>query len=104
VYVLSGQAEGLNMGMATLGGGADVRANRLTTLVSNSENEIITKKAEAAGLSVSAFLRDLALGSLADMRDEAALRQVDAMIDRMEGDLDSAIGELSATLARMEAR
>ncbi|MGB8841876.1 MAG: hypothetical protein WCC64_12475 [Aliidongia sp.] len=90
--------------MATLGGGADVRANRLTTLVSNSENEIITKKAEAAGLSVSAFPRDLALGSLADMRDEAALRQVDAMIDRMEGDLDSAIGELSATLARMDAR
>jgi hypothetical protein len=92
------------MVMATTSGGTDVRANRLTTLVSNAENEIITKKAEAAGLSVSAFLRDLAVGSLADMRDEAALRQVDAMIDRMEGDLDSAIEELSATLARLEAQ
>jgi hypothetical protein len=80
-----------------------VRGNRLTTLVSDSENEAISKKAEAAGLSVSAYLRDLALGSSGDAGDEAALRQVDRLIDRMESDLDSAISELSAALARMEA-
>ena len=81
---------------------ADVRNNRLTTLVSDCETKIISEKAEEAGLSVSAYLRDLALGSSGDVRDEAALRQIDAMIDRMEHDLDSAIVALSASLARME--
>jgi hypothetical protein len=91
------------MAVAAMTAGAHVRSNRLTTLVSDSENEAISKKAEAAGLSVSAYLRDLALGSRADAGDEAALRQVDRLIDRMEGDLDSAIAELSAAMARMEA-
>jgi hypothetical protein len=88
---------------AAMNVGADVRNNRLTTLVSDVESEVITRKAEAAGLSVSAYLRELALGSPVDARDEAALRQIDLMIERMEGDLDGAIRELSATMTRMAA-
>jgi hypothetical protein len=53
--------------------------------------------------SVSAYLRELALGSPSDGSEAAALRQIDAMTDRMEGDLDSAIAELSATLVRLAA-
>ena len=89
------------MASVPVGGSGEVRSNRLTALVSDSENAAITQKAASAGLSVSAYLRDLALGSPADLRDETALRQIDALIDRMEGDLDGAIRELSATIARM---
>jgi len=90
------------MAVAAMNGGADARNNRLTALVSDSENEIIAKKAEAAGLSVSAYLRVQALGPEADLTSDAALRQVDLLIDRMESDLDSAIAELLAAMARME--
>ena len=91
------------MAVATFAPVTYVRVNRLTTLVSASENEIIARKAEAAGLSVSAYLRALALGSGADADKDTALRQVDLLIDRMERDLDSAIAELAAVLARMAA-
>ncbi|HWK44063.1 MAG TPA: hypothetical protein VNT30_05060 [Stellaceae bacterium] len=92
------------MVVAALTAGAEVRSTRLTTLVSESENATIAKKAEAAGLSVSAYLRELALGSGAEASDEAAaLREFDIMIDRMEGDLDGAIAELSAAISRMDA-
>ena len=58
-------------------------------------------QAAAAGLSVSAYLRDRALGVSANAGESAALQQVDALIDRIEADLDSAIAEVSATIARM---
>lgn len=86
-----------------LSGGVDVRSTRLTTLVSDSEGEAIAKKAEAAGLSVSAYLRSLALGPEIDLDNEAVLHQVDLLIDRMERDLDGAIAGLAETIARMDA-
>jgi hypothetical protein len=77
------------------------RTTRLTALVSEAEAEQVTRQAAASGLSVSAYLRDRALGVAPDARESAALRQVDAFIDRIEADLDSAIAEVSATIARM---
>ncbi len=81
--------------------GAEPRGTRLTTLVSEAEHREIADKAAAAGQSVSAYLRDLALGSDGRTDERAALRQVDILIDRMERDLDSAIAELAATMARI---
>jgi len=77
------------------------RTTRLTALVSEAEAAQVTRQAAAAGLSVSAYLRDRALGVSADAGENAALRQMDAFIDRIEADLDSAIAEVSATIARM---
>jgi hypothetical protein len=79
------------------------RTTRLTALVSEAEAEQVTRQAAASGLSVSAYLRDRALGVAPDASESAALRQVDTFIDRIEADLDSAIAELSATIARMGA-
>ena len=79
------------------------RTTRLTALVSEAEAAQVAMRAAAAGLSVSAYLRDRALGVPADAGESAALRQVDAFIDRIEADLDSAIAEVSATIARMDA-
>jgi hypothetical protein len=78
------------------------RETRLTALVSAPEAERIARQAAAAGLSVSAYLRDRALGLSAQPNEAAALRQVDAVINRMEADLDRAIAELAATMARMD--
>ncbi len=80
----------------------EVRTTRLTALVSEAEAAQVAMQAAAAGLSVSAYLRDRALGVSANAGESAALRQVDAFIDRIEADLDSAIAEVSATIARME--
>jgi len=78
------------------------RTTRLSALVSAAEADQIAKQAAAAGLSVSSYLRDRALGTPAHPDEAAALRQVDTLIGRMQSDLDSAIAELSATLARMD--
>jgi hypothetical protein len=89
--------------MATAGLSPDTaRETRLTALVSAPEAERIARQAAAAGLSVSAYLRDRALGLSAQPDEAAALRQVDALIDRMEADLDRAVAELAATTARMD--
>ena len=81
------------------------RTTRLTALVSVAEAELIAKRAEAAGLSVSAYLRDRALdlSGDADTSDTEALRQVDFLVARMEADLDRATTVLAASLARMDA-
>jgi len=77
------------------------RTTRLTALVSEAEAAQVAMQAAAAGLSVSAYLRDRALGVSANAGESAALQQVDALIDRIGADLDSAIAEVSATIARM---
>jgi hypothetical protein len=82
---------------------ADGRTARLTALVSGAEAEQIARQAAAAGLSVSAYLRERALGGPIDASDAAALQQVDVLIDRMEAELDSAIAVLSATMVRIDA-
>ncbi len=79
------------------------RTTRLTSLVSAAEAEQIARQAAAAGLSVSAYMRDRALGTPPHPEEAAALRQLDTLINRMESDLDSAIADLSAALARMDA-
>ncbi len=81
----------------------DVRGSRLTTLVSDKEGQMIAWLAEAAGLSVGAYLRDRAIGVGPDAVEQAALCQVDRLIDRIEDNLDSAVAELSAAMARMAA-
>ena len=81
------------------------RTTRLTALVSETEAALIAKRAAAAGLSVSGYLRERALGASdnADADEAGALRQVDVLIARMEADLDRAATALSGTLARMDA-
>jgi hypothetical protein len=79
------------------------RTVRLTALVSSAEAAEVAKLAAAAGMSVSAYLRERALGDgHSDTDEQAAIRQVDAAIDRMEADLDSAIAVLSGTIARID--
>lgn len=80
-----------------------VRDNRLTTLVSESEIKLIAEMAGAAGLSVSAYLRERALGPSADPMEVAALEKIDALIGGMERKLDEANAELAAALSRMAA-
>ena len=103
-----------------------VRATRLTVLVSAAEAAEIARRAEEAGLSVSAYLRARALGPAAAGRaaeDRAAegraaeraaaegtgeqavaLRHFDALLGRMEADLDGALTALAASLAPAQGR
>ncbi len=90
---------------ATLAVSADTgRTARLTALVSPSEAHRIAEKAAEAGLSVSAYLRERALDAGPDRTEAAALQQFDALLRRMEADMDSTISALAATLARLDAR
>lgn len=73
------------------------RSTRLTALVSEAENAKIAARAETAGLSVSAYLRERALGD-----DQDALNKVDQIIAQMEAALDGATAELAAVLARLD--
>ena len=80
-----------------------LHTSRLTALVSDAESTLIAKKAEAAGLSVSAYLRASALGPETSSDDETALRQIDLPIAHMASDLDGAVAEVNAALSRMAA-
>jgi hypothetical protein len=71
-------------------------------MVSSGEAEVITKAAEAAGLSVSSFLRERAFGVVSKREEDAALRQIDSLIEGMTRDLDGAVGQLSEVLARLD--
>lgn len=73
------------------------RSTRLTVLVNDREAAQIARQAAAAGLSVSAYLRDRALGvgAAPEASRDAALRQMDTLIARMEADLDRAIAALA---------
>lgn len=75
------------------------RVTRLTALVSDEEGAVIAKRAEAAGQSVSAYLRDRALGE-----DLDALSKIDSIIEQMEVALDSANAEVTAIMARLDAQ
>lgn len=75
------------------------RATRLSVLVSDVEAAQITQQAEASGLSVSAFLRERGLGRK-NPSEEEAMHQVDALIDKMTGDVESAITQVATTLSR----
>ncbi|MGC8469292.1 MAG: plasmid mobilization protein [Acetobacteraceae bacterium] len=87
-----------------------VRTTRLTVLVSAGEAAEIARRAEGAGLSVSAYLRACALGPAGEGNgdrngeDAAALRHVDTLLGRMEADLDGALAALAASLAPTRER
>ena len=98
-----------------------VRATRLTVLVSAAEAAEIARRAEEAGLSVSAYLRARALGPATEGRategrateraaaegtgeQAVALRHFDALLGRMEADLDGALTALAASLAPAQGR
>ncbi len=83
-----------------MGPGINLRCKRLTTLVTNAEREAVRNRAATAGLSIGAYIRQRALNADTELSHEAALKHVDALIDRMEADLDSAIAALSATSVR----
>lgn len=100
VYVRP-RREAQSMAVAVLSPGV-ARDARLTALVSAPEAQRSTRHAAAAGLSVSAYLRDRALGLPDQPEEAAALREMDALIDRMEADLDRAVAELAAAMARMD--
>ena len=55
---------------------AGVRDNRLTTLVSDTEIKLISEMAAVSGMSVSAYLRERALGPSADPLEAAALEKI----------------------------
>ncbi|MCW8308818.1 hypothetical protein AruPA_17425 [Acidiphilium sp. PA] len=78
------------------------RTTRMSALVSDFEAAEIARRASAAGLSVSAYLRERALDLGNNAGDADALRQVDRMIDKMTADVDNAIGVLATTLRRMK--
>ena len=78
------------------------RTTRMSALVSDFEAAEIARRASAAGLSVSAYLRERALDLGDNAGDADALRQVDRMIDKMTADVDNAIGVLATTLRRMK--
>lgn len=80
---------------------SQVRAIRISALVSEEERDAITARADAASLSVSAYLRLRALGDAADATPQV-LAQVDRLIAGMEADLDAATAALDATLHCLE--
>lgn len=80
------------------------RTVRLTVLVSAAEAAEVARHAAVAGQSVSAWLRDRALGARGNADEEAILHQVDAVIERMEADLSGAIAAVSGCLDRLGAR
>jgi hypothetical protein len=73
----------------------------MATRVSGSERRRIAGLAADAGMSASAYLRDRALRQLAPFDEMAAMEQADAVIARMERDLDRANSELVAVLERL---
>lgn len=71
-------------------------------MVNSAESALITARADAAGLSVSAYLRALALGEPSGA-DAQALAQVDSLIAGMEAKIDAATAAVDVVLARLEA-
>ncbi|MGH7077558.1 MAG: plasmid mobilization protein [Acetobacteraceae bacterium] len=80
------------------------RTIRLTVLVNPAEAAEIARQAAAVDQSVSGWLRDRALGAEGSAGDDVIIRQVDAVIGRMEADLDGAIDRISVSLSRLGAR
>jgi len=78
------------------------RATRLSVLVTSGEAEEIAHRAETAGLSVSAYLRAMALGDGASKEEQEAMRIIDRVLDEMIATVDQANTSLEAALDGME--
>jgi hypothetical protein len=76
------------------------RATRLSVLVTGSEAAEISRRAEEADLSVSAYLRAQALGTGA--AEAEAMAVFDRLLDEMTARIDAANAGLLASLKRME--
>ncbi|MEC4591903.1 hypothetical protein VPG91_12975 [Nitrospirillum amazonense] len=81
---------------------SQVRTTRVSALVNEEENAAISARADAAGLSISAYLRLRALDNSPNLTPQA-LAEVDRLIASMETDLDTAMAALDATLLRLES-
>jgi hypothetical protein len=77
------------------------RATRISVLVSTPEAEEISARAEAAGLSVSAYLRAQALGAIPSGDEQEALKIFDRVIDDITTRIDQANASLEAALTRL---
>jgi len=78
------------------------RTTRLSVLVTSGEAKEIAKRADAAGLSVSAYLRAMALGDGASKEEQEAMRVIDQVLDEMIATVDKANASLEAALDGME--
>jgi hypothetical protein len=79
------------------------RATRLSVLVSGSEAVEISRRAEAAGLSVSACLRAQGLGTGVSSHEAEAMKIFDGLLDEMAARADAANAGVVASLQRMDA-
>jgi len=79
------------------------RATRLSVLVSGSEAEEISHRADEAGLSVSAYLRAQALGTGLSVIEAEAMVIFDRLLDEMTARVEDANAGLVASLKRMDA-
>jgi len=77
------------------------RATRLSVLVSEAEAAEVARRAAAAELSVSAYLRAQALGAPAPPEERQALAVFDRVLDELVGRVDAANQALGAALARL---
>lgn len=74
----------------------------MVALVSPEESAIVTARAEAAGMSVGAYVRARLLDDNAGA-DAEALAMVDQLIAGMETRLDDAMQAVDAAMDRMDA-
>jgi hypothetical protein len=77
------------------------RTTRISVLVSSAEAQEISHRAEAANLSVSAFLRTQALTTDASANDQEALAAFNRVIDHITHRIDQANTSLETALARL---
>jgi hypothetical protein len=77
------------------------RTTRLSVLVSNVEAQEIADRAQAASLSVSAYLRAQALTAGASENEPEALAVFDQIITDITTRIDAANASLEAALSRL---
>ncbi|WP_029008655.1 plasmid mobilization protein [Azospirillum halopraeferens] len=82
---------------------AEVRNKRLKALVNGTESAEIEARANAARMSISAFVRAAALGEVGDAAQAEALRQFDEIIAKMERSVNAAVLAVDEANRRMEA-
>lgn len=87
--------------MSTTAEDTAARATRLSVLVSASEGAEISRRAEEAGLSVSAYLRAQALGTGLSETETEAMAIFDRLLDEIAARVDAANTGLAAALGRI---
>ena len=80
----------------------EVRDKRVQVLVNEMENAEIEARANAAGMSVSAYVRAAALGTVGDAAQAEALRKFDEIVATMEQSVAAATLAVDEANRRME--